>query len=146
MNKQPFGRRALLKGLGYAGGLGLASHALPSLAAAAGSVGGEEIGRVDDDEKAGELNFLCWEGYDDPSIGDPFARQYDNARIRYQLVNSDPDAVNKLRGGQDKVFDLVNLNNPWANVMLRIRLGVCPLIRLGRMILEDALKPNEALV
>ena len=117
MNSMPFGRRALLKGLGVTAGLTATGYAVPSLAAAVANIGGDEIGRVDDDEKGSSLNFLCWEGYDDPSVGDPFARQYDGARIRYQLVNSDPDAVNKLRGGQDKVFDLVNLNNPWANVM-----------------------------
>lgn len=86
-------------------------------AARAGETSGAEIATVEEGERGATLNFLCWEGYDAPVISDPFARAYGNARLRYQLVNSDPDAVNKLRGGQTEVFDLVNLNNPWANVM-----------------------------
>lgn len=62
------------------------------------------------------LNFLAYEGYDDPDVIDPFAAQHD-ARVNFQLISGDADALNKIRGGQSEVWDLVNLNNPWANVL-----------------------------
>lgn len=110
-------RRQLLKSTGgLAGVAGVAAFGGAAHSALA-NFGTSEITTVDADERGATMNFLCWEGYDAPSISDVFAKKYGGARMRYQLVNSDPDAVNKLRGGQDKVFDLVNLNNPWANVM-----------------------------
>jgi spermidine/putrescine transport system substrate-binding protein len=32
------------------------------------------------------------------------------------MVSGDADAFNKIRSGQANIFDLVNLNNPWANI------------------------------
>ena len=115
MKIKKLNRRRLIKGIGGITTIaGISASPIGSLAA--NLIGGNEITSVDSNEKGSELNFLCWEGYDYPENSDPFSKQYD-AKMRFQLVNSDPDAVNKLRGGQDKVFDLVNLNNPWANVM-----------------------------
>ena len=107
MKNKKIGRRKVVKGIGALGALAGVS-ASPFASMAAEVIGGSEIAKVDSSEKGSELNFLCWEGYDYPENSDPFAKQY-GSKMRFQLVNSDPDAVNKLRGGQDKVFDLVKL-------------------------------------
>ncbi len=78
-------------------------------------IGGTEIQTVEDAEKGAALNIFAYEGYDSPNVLDPFARQYD-AYIKFQLVSGDADAFNKIRSGQANIFDLVNLNNPWANI------------------------------
>jgi len=106
-------RRNLLKGMGgLVGGLAFSS---PAFAQAQDIVGGSEISVVDSNEKGAKLNIFAYEGYDSPAVLDPFSRQYD-AKINFQLVSGDADAFNKIRSGQANVFDLVNLNNPWANI------------------------------
>ncbi len=64
-----------------------------------------------------ELNIYCWEGYNSDDVLDPFRREF-GAKVRAEGLTSDPDAVNRLRAGETKVWDLVNLNNPWAREML----------------------------
>lgn len=104
-------RRSLLKGA-LAGVPMLGAPYLSRSAFAAGS----EVETVEDDEKGQTLNFLGYEGYDSPTILDPFSKLYES-RVRFQLVSGDADALNKIRGGQNEVWDLINLNNPWANVL-----------------------------
>ena len=48
---------------------------------------------------------------------DPFRREFD-ATVRAEGLTSDPDAVNRLRAGETKVWDLINVNNPWAREMM----------------------------
>jgi spermidine/putrescine transport system substrate-binding protein len=64
-----------------------------------------------------ELNIYCWEGYNSDDVLDPFRREFD-ARVRAEGLTSDPDAVNRLRAGETKVWDLINVNNPWAREMM----------------------------
>jgi spermidine/putrescine transport system substrate-binding protein len=64
-----------------------------------------------------ELNIYCWEGYNSDEVLDPFRREFD-AKVRAEGLTSDPDAVNKLRAGETKVWDLINVNNPWAREMM----------------------------
>jgi len=64
-----------------------------------------------------ELNIYCWEGYNSDDVLDPFRREYD-ATVRAEGLTSDPDAVNKLRAGETKIWDLINVNNPWAREMM----------------------------
>ncbi len=64
-----------------------------------------------------ELNIYCWEGYNSDDVLDPFRREHD-ATVRAEGLTSDPDAVNRLRAGETKVWDLINLNNPWAREMM----------------------------
>lgn len=64
-----------------------------------------------------ELNIYCWEGYNSDNVIDPFRKEFD-AKVKAELLIGDPDAVNKLRAGETKIWDLINVNNPWArNVM-----------------------------
>ena len=58
-----------------------------------------------------ELNIYCWEGYNSDDVLDPFRREF-NATVRAEGLTSDPDAVNKLRAGETKIWDLINVNNP----------------------------------
>lgn len=64
-----------------------------------------------------ELNIYCWEGYNSDDVLDPFRREFD-ARVRAEGLTSDPDAINRLRAGETNVWDLLNVNNPWAREIL----------------------------
>lgn len=64
-----------------------------------------------------ELNIYCWEGYNSDDVLDPFRREF-SAKVRAEGLTSDPDAVNRLRAGETKVWDLINVNNPWAREMM----------------------------
>lgn len=95
-------RRDVLRGMG-AGALALAAGGAgfaPGTAAA-----------------ARDLRMLTWDGYVDPRILDGFTAAYDTS-VSYELHTSDPDSVNKLRAGQTKIWDIINLNNPWAREMM----------------------------
>ncbi|MDY6929797.1 MAG: PotD/PotF family extracellular solute-binding protein [Pseudomonadota bacterium] len=106
MSKLKTNRRNFLKGMGMAAG-----------AAAAPGAFWPNMGWAASQDRARELNILVWEGYNSPNVLDPFRRSFDT-RVSAQNVLSDPDAVNKLRAGENKVWDLVNLNNPWAREIL----------------------------
>ncbi len=64
-----------------------------------------------------ELNIYCWEGYNSDDVLDPFRKEF-SATVRAEGLTSDPDAVNKLRAGETKIWDLINVNNPWAREMM----------------------------
>ena len=68
-------------------------------------------------QRENELNIYCWEGYNSDDVLDPFRKEFD-ATVRAEGLTSDPDAVNKLRGGETKIWDLINVNNPWAREMM----------------------------
>ncbi len=44
---------------------------------------------------------------------DPF-RQATGAKVRAESGTSDPDMINKLRAGEVNVWDVINVNQPWA--------------------------------
>jgi spermidine/putrescine transport system substrate-binding protein len=64
-----------------------------------------------------ELNIYCWEGYNSDDVLDPFRREH-GATVRAEGLTSDPDAINRLRAGETRTWDLLNVNNPWAREML----------------------------
>lgn len=68
--------------------------------------------------EAEELNILCWEGYNTDDVLGPFRKAYAGSKVRAESGTSDPDMVNKLRAGEVKVWDLINLNQPWARGQL----------------------------
>jgi len=90
-------RRDMLKTAGAVAALG-AAGGLPRLARA---------------ERTNELNILCWEGYNTSDVLDPFRRET-GAKVNAESGTSDPDMINKLRAGEVNVWDLINLNQPWA--------------------------------
>ena len=91
-------RRDMLKMTGSAVALASLSN-LPRLARAA---------------RPNELNILCWEGYNTSDVLDPFRREHPGAKVNAESGTSDPDMINKLRAGEVNVWDLINLNQPWA--------------------------------
>ena len=96
-------RRNVLKGIGAGAGVAAlgAGMGMPRMSAAA--------------ER--DLAMLTWDGYVDQRVIDGFTEQHDT-QIKYELHTSDPDSVNKLRAGQTAIWDIINLNNPWAREMM----------------------------
>jgi spermidine/putrescine transport system substrate-binding protein len=64
-----------------------------------------------------ELNILCWEGYNSAQVLDPF-RQTKAATVKAESLTNDPTMINRLRAGETKVWDLINVNNPWARKIM----------------------------
>lgn len=65
-----------------------------------------------------QLNILCWEGYNTDDVLGPFRKMHPDAKVRAESGTSDPDMINKLRAGEVNVWDLINLNQPWAKYQL----------------------------
>jgi len=65
-----------------------------------------------------QLNILCWEGYNSDAVLSPFRKLNPSAQVRAESGTSDPDMINKLRAGEIKVWDLINVNQPWARGQL----------------------------
>lgn len=86
--------------LGAAGMLGLSALSLPSRAFSA--------------ERNDRLNILCWEGYNSDVVLNPFREMHPQAKVRAESGTSDPEMINRLRAGELKVWDLINVNQPWA--------------------------------
>ena len=81
---------------------------------AAGSFGG--LGRAFA-QRESELNILCWEGYNSAQVLDPF-REQTGADVKAESLTNDPTMINRLRGGETNVWDLINVNNPWARKVM----------------------------
>ena len=64
-----------------------------------------------------ELNILCWEGYNSAQVLDPF-RQSTGATVKAESLTNDPTMINRLRAGEINVWDLINVNNPWARKIM----------------------------
>ena len=65
-----------------------------------------------------QMNILCWEGYNSDEVLGPFRDANSGATVRAESGTSDPDMINKLRAGEVNVWDLINLNQPWAKAQL----------------------------
>ncbi|MEO0822308.1 MAG: PotD/PotF family extracellular solute-binding protein [Pseudomonadota bacterium] len=68
--------------------------------------------------RADRLNILCWEGYNTDDVLSPFRDLHPDATVRAESGTSDPDMINKLRAGEVNVWDLINVNQPWAREQL----------------------------
>src|SRR5688572_22559965 len=67
--------------------------------------------------REGELNILCWEGYNSAQVLDPF-REAKDANVRAESLTNDPTMINRLRAGETATWDLINVNNPWARKVM----------------------------
>jgi spermidine/putrescine transport system substrate-binding protein len=65
-----------------------------------------------------QMNILCWEGYNSDEVLGPFRDANSGATVRAESGTSDPDMINKLRAGEVNVWDLINVNQPWASAQL----------------------------
>jgi len=95
-------RRTFNRSVAGAAGAAALGHLAPAWAAA----------------RDNELNILCWEGYNTDDVLGPFRNANPGSTVRAESGTSDPDMVNKLRAGEVNVWDLINLNQPWAQEVL----------------------------
>ena len=75
-----------------------------------------------------ELNILCWEGYNSAQVLDPF-RSLKDATVKAESLTNDPTMINRLRAGEINVWDLINVNNPWARKIMLPEKLIKPLDR-----------------
>lgn len=68
-------------------------------------------------DRSKELNILCWEGYNSAQVLDPF-RSSSGATVKAESLTNDPTMINRLRAGEINVWDLINVNNPWARKVM----------------------------
>lgn len=61
-----------------------------------------------------QMNILCWEGYNSDAVLNPFRTAHPDAKIHAETGTSDPEMINRLRAGGLDVWDLINVNQPWA--------------------------------
>jgi spermidine/putrescine transport system substrate-binding protein len=106
-------RRRLLK----------ASGAVAAVAAA-----NSLLGRPAQAAREKELNILCWEGYNSADVLDPF-RSTQTATVKAESLTNDPTMINRLRAGETNVWDLINVNNPWARKIMHPEGLITPLDR-----------------
>jgi spermidine/putrescine transport system substrate-binding protein len=79
-------------------------------------------------QRENELNILCWEGYNSAQVLDPF-REKTGATVRAESLTNDPTMINRLRAGETNVWDLINVNNPWARKVMHPEGLIKPLDR-----------------
>ena len=75
-----------------------------------------------------EMNVLCWEGYNSAQVLDPF-RSAKDATVKAESLTNDPTMINRLRAGETNVWDLINVNNPWARKVMYPEKLIQPLDR-----------------
>ncbi|MDR9394117.1 MAG: PotD/PotF family extracellular solute-binding protein [Roseovarius sp.] len=68
--------------------------------------------------RSDRMNILCWEGYNSDDVLGPFREMHPDATVRAESGTSDPSMINKLRAGEVNVWDLINVNQPWARDQL----------------------------
>ena len=59
------------------------------------------------------LNLLCWDAYADPRLGELWTKDT-SSKLKTEIHISDPQSLNRLRAGETKNWDFINVNNPWA--------------------------------
>jgi spermidine/putrescine transport system substrate-binding protein len=92
-------RRDFLKGLGAATAAGAGASVLPRMARGATPMG-----------------YACWEGYNAPSIVEPFEAAND-VKMNIDVIIDDPSAFGKLIAGGHRDTDVVTLDAPWIQRM-----------------------------
>ncbi|WP_135305093.1 ABC transporter substrate-binding protein [Haloarcula amylovorans] len=114
-------RRQFITGAGAVGAVALAGCGGQRDMSGGGGDGGDGNGGGTQGGTAGSsgggdsstLNVLTWEGYGAESILGDFEDKHD-ATVNIKLVSSDPEAFNILKSGGVDKFDLITLNNTWA--------------------------------
>ncbi|WP_374654088.1 PotD/PotF family extracellular solute-binding protein [Dongia sp.] len=93
-------RRRLLKSAGAAAG--------------AAAMSGLTFGRSA--RAASQMSYMCWEGYNDPRIIDPFKAAND-VDIAFDLIVDSPGGFAKLQAGASREVDIVSTDMPWVTRM-----------------------------
>ena len=97
-------------------------------AGAAAAMGPGMASRAWAQDRSKELNILCWEGYNSAQVLDPF-REAQGATVKAESLTNDPTMINRLRAGETNVWDLINVNNPWARKIMHPEGLIKPLDR-----------------
>lgn len=45
-------------------------------------------------------------------------RSSESATVKAESLTNDPTMINRLRAGETKIWDLINVNNPWARKVM----------------------------
>lgn len=93
-------------------------------------------------DRSDQLNVLCWEGYNSDEVLGPFRKMHSGATVRAESGTSDPDMINKLRAGEVSVWDLINVNQPWAKAQLYPENLIKPLSKERFMPYFDKMLPE----
>jgi spermidine/putrescine transport system substrate-binding protein len=112
-----------------------------AMAGAAGLATMAPLGRAFADRND-QMNILCWEGYNSDEVLGPFRAANPGATVRAESGTSDPDMINKLRAGEVKVWDLINVNQPWARAQLHPEGLIKPLNKERFMPYFDRMSPE----
>lgn len=123
--KTGFSRRHFMGTAGAAAGLAAAGPLSPAFAA-----------------RSDRMNILCWEGYNSDEVLGPFRSANSGATVRAESGTSDPDMINKLRAGETSVWDLINVNQPWARDQLYPEKLIKPLSKERFMPYFDKMLPE----
>ncbi|MDR2845505.1 MAG: PotD/PotF family extracellular solute-binding protein [Puniceicoccales bacterium] len=116
-NTRHINRRDFMKlSTGLAAGLALSAFPAPAFAQSAG-------------KRDNELNILCWEGYNTEEVLGPFRKAFPGVKVKAESGTDDPSMINKLRAGETKVWDLINVNQCWANGQMFPEKLILPLNR-----------------
>ncbi len=90
---------------------------LKGTGATAAAVGAATMLPMSQAQAAREVRLFCWDGYSDNRLIDGFADEH-GVPVKYELLISDPDAINRLRAGETKLWDIINLNQYWATKIM----------------------------
>lgn len=81
---------------------------------AAAAVGVAAVGLAGRPARASaQLSYMCWEGYNDPRITDPFKAAND-CDIAFDLIVDSPGGFAKLQAGASREVDVVSTDMPWV--------------------------------
>ena len=65
---------------------------------------------------ASQITYMCWEGYNDPRIIEPFEAA-NNCDVNFDLIVDSPGGFAKLQAGASREVDLVSTDMPWVTRM-----------------------------
>jgi spermidine/putrescine transport system substrate-binding protein len=64
-----------------------------------------------------QMNLLTWDAYADPRLNELW-KAATGGTLKPEIHISDPQSVNRLRAGETRNFDFLNVNDPWAKAYL----------------------------
>ena len=84
----------------------------------AGAAGVTMLGKLNtrQAQAATQMTYMCWEGYNDPRIIDPFNKANDT-EISFDLIVDSPGGFAKLQAGASREVDIVSSDMPWITRM-----------------------------